>query len=84
MKQGSFDDKLEQFNYFGNDRIRQQAIEQIMNQQNDSVDQGDNERKGGRKRAVTGFQYRGADGKIYQRGNTVRISQATEAKAAEQ
>ena len=55
MKQGSFDDKLEQFNYFGNDRIRQQAIEQIMNQQNDSVDQGDNERKGGRKRAVTGF-----------------------------
>lgn len=31
MKQGAFDDRLEQFNYFGNDRIRQQAIEQLMN-----------------------------------------------------
>ena len=27
MKQGEFANKLEQFNYFGNDRIRQQAME---------------------------------------------------------
>lgn len=27
MKQGQFVDKLEQFNYFGNERIRQQALE---------------------------------------------------------
>jgi len=30
MKLGQFHDKLEQFNYFGNDAIRQQAIEQLM------------------------------------------------------
>ena len=30
MKQGQFVDKLEQFNYFGNDRIRQQAMEQLL------------------------------------------------------
>lgn len=79
MKQGQFDDKLEQFNYFGNDRIRQQAMEQIL--QNQSMNQGqdeggDGERKGGRPRAITGMSgvYRGADGKIYQRGQAVRIS----------
>ena len=30
MQQGQFVDKLEQFNYFGNDRIRQQAMEQLL------------------------------------------------------
>ena len=27
MKNGDFDDRLQTFNYFGNDKIRQQAIE---------------------------------------------------------
>jgi len=53
MKHGEFNDKLEQFNYFGNDRIRQQAIEQIMSQQNEAEDHGEGERKGGRRRATT-------------------------------
>ena len=30
MQDGQFADKLEQFNYFGNDRIRQQAMEQLV------------------------------------------------------
>ena len=30
MQLGEFDDKLEQFNYFGNDKIRQKAIAQLM------------------------------------------------------
>ena len=67
MKDGQFEDRLEQFNYFGNDSIRQQAIEQLINQNNESFDQNDDGRKGGRRRAVTGVQgvYRGSDGKIY-------------------
>ena len=36
MQQGEFVDKLEQFNYFGNDRIRQQAMEQQLIQQNNN------------------------------------------------
>ena len=57
-------------------------MEQLMAQNNDSM-QNEEEKKGGRRRAITGVQgvYRGADGKIYQRGQTVRISQATEAQA---
>ena len=48
-------------------------MEQLLNQNNDSFDQNgadSNERRGGRKRAITGVQgyYRGADGKMYQRG----------------
>ena len=69
MKLGQFHDKLEQFNYFGNDAIRQQAIEQLM-KQNDEGREGNadgEERRGARRRAMTGAQgvYRGADGKIY-------------------
>ncbi len=38
MKQRQFEDKLEKFNYFGNDRIRQQAMEELLRQnQNDSM-----------------------------------------------
>ena len=53
-------------------------MEQLLNQNNESFDQngeGNGERRG-RKRAITGVQgfYRGADGKMYQKGQTVRIS----------
>ena len=61
-------------------------MEQLLNSNNESFDQGadgGNSRQGGgsRKRAITGHSsglYRGADGKMYQRGQTVRISQTTE------
>ena len=36
MREGEFVDKLEQFNYFGNDRIRQQAMEQQLSQQSNN------------------------------------------------
>ena len=75
MMNGEFNDRLETFNYFGNDGIRQKALDAFRDQSNND-DDGEMSRDsqvGKRKNSQSGF-YRGPDGKMYKKGQPIKLS----------